>query len=319
MVEDQRVSGSRMDSMATALRRVLEIIRDNREDEAPVFDAILEQAANLCASPYAALNLVNADETELVYVASHGPDLASSKVGAQSWALDGNSLMGRTILDQRALRIDDLKDTDAYRRGDPVRVMHVDKDGIRSFMTVPLVHEGRAIGCLGLIRRDPIPFTQADQELVEAFATQAVIAIENVRQFRDVQTRLEREAATREVLEVISRSRDNEQPVFDVILRKSAELCGAFAAALAMGTKEDAAQRMAASYDVDPATVQVYDDGQVSMDPETSLAAKAILTGQVIHIRDMNFGPVSGHWGTLPLSMKGAPNGTSSTELYRRV
>jgi GAF domain-containing protein len=82
---------------------------------------------------------------------------------------------------------------------------------------VPLVRDGVALGCINLNRYEVRPFNAAEIALIETFAAQAVIAIENVRQFRALQERLAREAATGEVLGVISRSRDDERPVFETI------------------------------------------------------------------------------------------------------
>ena len=210
-----------------AIREILEVIRDNRENEAPVFDAILRKAAALCRAPHAALNLVDSNRKFLEYTVSYGPDLKLSKPGITKWALQPSSLIARTILEKRAIRVDDLADSDEYRACDPGRVAHVNEDGIRSYMAVPLIINDTAIGNIGLFRRAVDPFSQDDLELIQTFADQAVIAIENVRQFREVQKRLDREAATREVLEVISQSRADEQPVLDMIVSNVARLCDA--------------------------------------------------------------------------------------------
>lgn len=280
--------------MATALRRVLEIIRDNREDEAPVFAAILEQAASLCNVPYAGLALVDASGKELVYAASHGAALPSSRVGARSWPIVPRSAMGQAVLAKCPVRVDDLKDSDDYRNGEPSRVRSVDEDGIRSFMVVPLLLDGRAIGTFGMFKREVAPFTQSDQELVEAFAAQAVIAIENVRQFREVQTRLEREAATSEILEVISRSRDDEKPVFDVVLRNARRLCGASTAALMLGRPDDPHLTLAALSHANPEgaidiedRIQRVNQVPMKMDPDVHVSARAICDGAMVHIADL--------------------------------
>ena len=95
----------------------------------------------------------------------------------------------------------------------------------------------KAIGAFARPARST-PFSDDEIALVKSFAAQAVIAIENVRQFRELQTRLEREAATREILSVISQSQDDEQPVFDVILKSASRLCNAPLAFLSMANEE---------------------------------------------------------------------------------
>ena len=92
----------------------------------------------------------------------------------------------------------------------------------------------QAIGAIALSRKEVKPFVEAELRLVESFAAQAVIAIENSRQFREVQDRLEREKASSEILGLISRNRDDEKPVFDVILANASQLCNASVAALVL-------------------------------------------------------------------------------------
>ena len=108
-------------------------------------------------------------------------------------------------------------------------------------------NDGNAIGATGLYRREILPFLPQQIALVETFAAQAVIAIENVHQFREVQERLEREKATGEVLGVISRSRSDDTPVFDVILENSARLCNASNANLTLLSETKDSVRLVAS------------------------------------------------------------------------
>ena len=208
-----------------ATREVLEVISRSRDDEAPVFDAILRRAAALCRSTFAGLALIDEDGAHLVYTASHGPALSHSKYGRMKWDLNGQSSFAEAVRERRAVRIDNLADTDLYRAGDPQRVAHVEEDGLRSFMAVPLFRKDEAIGAFGLAKWEVAPFSEDDLEIVSGFAAQAVIAIDNVRQFRELQTRLEREKASREILGVISRSRGDEAPVFDTIFENLARLC----------------------------------------------------------------------------------------------
>jgi len=269
-----------------ALREMLDVISRSRDDEAPVFDVILRNAAQLCKAPIARLWLVGTAGTQYVQAASYGESLPSLQNG-ETWPMDPRGAVTRSIRGARSFHTHDVADTDGYRRGDTDLVRMVDDEGLRTELSVPLMRDGVGFGAVILNRRAVDPFDDADIALVETFATQAVIAIENVRQFRELPTRLAREAATREILEVISQSHDDDRPVFDAILRRAAHLCNAHAAALALGKAGDRQQRLVATYGVDPATVAVYDRGEVSMDPDISQAAQAILTGKVIDVDDM--------------------------------
>ena len=273
----------------TAAREILDLISLSRDDETPVFDAILHRAADLCDADAAALALGMAGDAHQRLAAHYGVAPATVAVydrGEVSMNPD-ISLAAQAILSGKVVHIEDMKDTDGYRRGVSHFVTVVNDSDIRTNLFVPLVTATGGIGALVIFRKVVRPYTPDEIALAETFAAQAVIAIENVRQFRELQTRLAREAATREILEVISQSRDDEGPVFDVILHRAADLCDAYAAALVLGKDGDTHQRMAAHYGVDPATIALYDRGEVSMNPDASFAARAILTGKVIHVEDM--------------------------------
>ncbi|MCP5087845.1 MAG: GAF domain-containing protein [Rhodobacteraceae bacterium] len=210
-----------------AAREILHVISKSRTDTAPVFEVILRNAAQLCSAPMAGMAICNADQTELVMEAHWGESLSHLVVDQTAWPMDGPTANATSVREQRIVHVGDLKDTDAYRDGDPGRVEAVDKEGIRTFLAVPLFAGGLAIGCIALYRREVQPFDDSQIELVQSFAAQAVIAIENVRQFRELQSRLERETATAEILEVISCSRDDDHPVFKAIVGNAAQLCSA--------------------------------------------------------------------------------------------
>ena len=135
------------------------------------------------------------------------------------------SVSGRALLEGRTVHIPDV-DTDPD--------FTFDRVGIRSVLGVPMLREGVPIGVLGFARSDVRPFTDKQIELVETFADQAVIAIENVRLFDEVQARtrdvteaLEQQTATSEVLQVISSFPGDLDPVFNSILANARRICAA--------------------------------------------------------------------------------------------
>jgi class 3 adenylate cyclase len=218
---------TRLDREA-ATRDILEIISQSRDDDAPVFDAVLRNSAILCGASMASLDIMSEDRSHAVLVAHWGENTAELlPVGTTVWWMDADHAPPTCMREGRIVHIHDMADTDLYRSGDPMRVTAVEREGIRTFLAVPLFSRGRTVGCIEIYRREVRPFTHDGITLVETFAAQAVIAIENVRQFRELQARLEREAASREILQVISQNRDNDRPVFELITRSAALLCGA--------------------------------------------------------------------------------------------
>ncbi|MCE8525612.1 GAF domain-containing protein [Ruegeria pomeroyi] len=279
---------NRLDRSA-ATREVLEAISNASDDEQPVFDAILGNARKLCEAPFAALVLGRRTDSHQTMIAHHGAVQSTEDIySARRVPMDPErSFAARAILEKRPIHLPNMMDTDEYRAGIPNVVELCDLQGIRTNLFVPLIKDGEGIGCFIIFRHEVRPYNDEQIALVETFATQAVIALENIRQFRELRTRLEREAATKEILQVINQHRDDEMPVFDVILNNAIHLCGASAGALALGKKGDPHQRMAVSRGVSDATLDVYARGEVSMNPDISLSAKAILTGKVVHVADM--------------------------------
>jgi len=212
-----------------ALREILESISANRGDETPVFDVILTHARALCKAPMAVMILGQEGGDRQAIVADHGAEDAALRFFREGRATmdPEKSFSARVIINATPMHIADLADTDGYRAGNPTTTTMVNEQGIKSVLLVPLIAKGQGIGVLALFRQEVRPFTDSQIALVETFAEQAVIAIENVRQYRELQTRLEREEASREILQVISQSRADTAPVFEVILRNAARLCGA--------------------------------------------------------------------------------------------
>jgi signal transduction histidine kinase len=213
----------------TATADVLKVISRSALDVQRVLDALVESAARLCDAYDAVIFQVFGDGMRLV--AHHGQIPLAGPVGQHTVPLVPGLIAGRAIIDRRTIHVADvLTQADEY----PESGSHALKFGYRTALGAPLVHAGEAIGVILIRRTEVRPFTERQLELVNTFADQAVIAIENSRLFEQVQARtrdlteaLEQQTATSEVLNVISRSPTDAQPVFDAISKSAARLCAA--------------------------------------------------------------------------------------------
>ena len=231
-----------------ATRKILDLLARSREDRAPVFDAICENATRLCNAPIVGLVLVDKDRKKYHLAASRGaaPAFVDAMRNNPPDFDPEQFVAARAMVEKRAIHVDDLASPALYGSQAGHRVVATQTEGIRTALFVPLIWDDQSIGAIGVWRREVKPFQQDEIALVETFAAQAVIAIENVRQFREVQTRLERETATRKILEVISRSRDDDLPVFNAILENASRLCNAPHAFLQLRSEDDSHLAVAA-------------------------------------------------------------------------
>ena len=268
-----------------ATREILEVISQSRDDERPVFDVILRHAADLCGAHSAALALGKAGDSHQRLLAHRGVSPATVEVYKQGKVSMNPDISptARAILTGKVIHIPDMMDTDGYRSGIGVYVSVVRDTGVRTEVMVPLVTPAGGIGCIIVFRKEVRPFTPEEIALVETFATQAVIAIENVRQFRELQDSLEKQEATSDILRVISQSREDEAQVFDLVLDKATVLCGADQGSLFIVNEARTHIRLLADWGHDRTT---YRPGlEFSLDLPLSLVA-TIRTGKMVHIED---------------------------------
>jgi len=191
----------------TATAEILRVIASSPGELDSVLRTVAEKAALLTAAAGAAFWALDGDS--LVQLAAVGPQ-RHDRPDAVRMLLDRGMVLGRAILDRRTTHVDDLW---AEREGEYPTSARIAGARIHTMLSVPLVHQGTAIGGLSVSRLEVQPFTEHQIRLLETFADQAVIAIENARLFRELEQRnrdlseaLEQQTATAEVLRVIAAS-----------------------------------------------------------------------------------------------------------------
>src|SRR5688572_2630269 len=198
----------------TATAEVLGIISRSPTDVQPVLDAIVESAARVCGVDDVLLRLTEGDA--MVWRAHFG----SITEGRVEVGID--EPISRWLREQGTLHVPDAKAPNAFPVGSAGRTA----SGSRTFLLVPLRQQRDLIGALVARRIEVRPFTPAQIKLLETFANQAVIAIENVRLFNELKESLEQQTATSEILGVIASSPTDIQPVLDAIAESAARVCG---------------------------------------------------------------------------------------------
>src|SRR5262245_38336780 len=229
-IENARLLSELRESLKqqTATADVLKVISRSTFDLQAVLDTLTESAAHLCEADMAAIARQQADAYDLVSVYGYPPDVIEY-VKTIPHERGRGSVVGRTVLAAKTVHVTDVLADPEYTNLDMQQ-----KLGLRTVLGAPLLREGNPIGVISLVRNSVRSFTDKQIELVTTFADQAVIAIENVRLFDEVQARtselseaLEQQTATSEVLRVISSSPGQLEPVFQAMLEKAVRVCEA--------------------------------------------------------------------------------------------
>ena len=220
----------------TATSEVLKVISGSPADLQPVFDAMLANATRLCEASFGTLWL-NENSDQMRMAALHGrlPEPFHGKWSVGTVHRPSPSVpTARAFETRKPVQITDLRLDRAYIERDPLAVASVDGGGIRSLIAVPLLKDGTtAIGAITIYRQEVRPFTNKQIALVQNFANQAVIAVENARLLNELRQRtsdlselLEQQTATGEILSSMSGSTADTKPVFDAIVRNLFRLFG---------------------------------------------------------------------------------------------
>jgi len=227
-IENARLLSELRESLQqqTATADVLKVISSSPGELEPVFGALLENATRICEARFANLSLYNGETFQ--NVALHNPPDGYTERGLREVIRPhADSGLAYVVRTKQIAHIDDIRAQPPYREGDPAVVGLADVAGARTLLIVPMLKENTLVGTIAIYRQEVRIFTDKQIELVRNFAAQAVIAIENTRLLNELRELLQQQTATAEVLQVISKSPGQLQPVFQIMLQNAVVICEA--------------------------------------------------------------------------------------------
>ena len=265
----------------TATAEILRVISSSPTDVSPVLEAVAESAARLCGASDALIHRV---EGNSIHPVAHFGQLPFVQVGER--ALTTGIPSGRAVVERRTVHVHDI--LEEFARGDYADALLIqERAGFRTILATPLMRENTVIGVIVIRREQVRPFSDKQIALLQTFADQAVIAIENVRLFKELEEKnrtiteaLDQQTATAEILRVISSSPTDVQPVLDAVAENATRVCEARDGSLLL--IRDGAFRIAAHY----GSISIPLDEPIPIVRGT-VAGRAVLESTPVHVPDL--------------------------------
>jgi len=269
----------------TTITEVLQAVGRSAGDPQPVFATILESVASICSASFASVLLYDGKDFSVAAMHNTSLEYVQHRYLGSTLSVSAKNPLRRIIVNKQVQHIPDIRKEEAYIDGEPAFTQLINKAGARTLLNVPLLTEREVIGVIGIYRQEVQPFTATQIGFVQNLAAQAVIAIENARLLNELRQSLEQQTATSEVLQAISSSGGELDPIFKVILANAIHLCEASFGVVHL--HENGVFPVAATYKAPPSYVELRKRQSLARpDPEHPFARVAA-TKQVLHILDI--------------------------------
>ena len=287
-IENARLLNELRESLQqqTATADVLTVISSSPGTLDPVFSTMLAKATELCEASYSTLWLHEGDGFRTAAIHGDLPPawIEQWRSGAIYRPSRPDVLLARATEERRPIQVADMRADPSYLQGDPLPVAGVEIAGIRTLLVVPMIKESELVGAIAIYRKEVLPFTEKQIELVQNFAAQAVIAIENTRLLNELRESLQQQTATADVLKVISRSTFDLQTVLQTLVESAARLCDADKTVITR--RKDGVFYRAEAYGFSREFMDHVRNIPIAAE-RGSAFGRALLEGRAIHIPDV--------------------------------
>jgi GAF domain-containing protein len=290
-IENTRLLSELRESLQqqTATADVLKVISSSAGELQPVFEAVLENATRLCAAKFGNLYLCEGDAFRTTAMHNVPPAFAEVRRRDPLVHPEPGSLLRRLVDSKKPVHIPDVTVERAYIERQPRHVTAVELGGFRSILGVPMLKDRSVVGAIVIYRQEISTFFDKQIELVQNFAAQAVIAIENTRLLNELRESLQQQTATADVLKVISRSTFDLRTVLQTLVESAATLCDADKGNITR-EKDGVFYRAAESYGYSREFVD-HIRGLPIESNRGSATGRALFERRVIHIPDVRADP----------------------------